>query len=47
MNLLSGVCPVRGERRGRAAEVIEGFGDGSSQAGAKVADGTRGKINRF
>ena len=32
MNLLSGVYPVRGERRGRAAEVIEGFGDGSSQS---------------
>ena len=45
MNLLNGVCPVKGVEGGETAH-ISGM-DQESQAGAKVVTGTRGKICRF
>ena len=47
MNLLNGVCPVKGAGRGGLHTFSKLFRDGSSQAGAKVVTGTRGKIFRF
>ena len=46
MNLLNGVCPVKGVG-GVCTHPLSFSGDGSSQAGAKVAAGTKGKICRF
>ena len=47
MNLLNGVCPVKGVGEGVCTHPLSFSGDGSSQAGAKVAAGTKGKIFRF
>ena len=47
MNLLNGVCPVKGVGGGVCTHLLSFSGDGSSQAGAKVAAGTKGKIFRF
>ena len=48
MNLLNGVCPVKGAWGGGVCTHPLSFsGDGSSQAGAKVAAGTKGEIFRF
>ena len=47
MNLLNGVCPVKGVGGGVCTHPLSFTGDGSSQAGAKVAAGTKGEILRF
>ena len=51
MILLNGVCPVKGLGVGGGGGVcthpLSFSGDGSSQAGAKVTAGTKGKIFRF
>ena len=48
MNLLNGVCPVKGVGGGDCTHPLNFSGmDQESQAGAKVVTGTRGKICRF
>ena len=47
MNLLNGVCPVKGVGEGVCTHPLSFSGDGSSQAGAKVAAGTKGKSADF
>ena len=47
MNLLRGVFPVKGEGGGDCTHYLSFSGDRLSQADAKVASGTKGKICRF